>query len=192
MAVKNRELLPRSADSADKLIRKLTPGQKDTYIQDSTVTGLVLRVTPSGKKIWHLRYTVQVGSGQWIGRKHSLGAFCDGLRTRSARELAEEWRVRIRQGEDPQEEKKKLAEMRKAEHLREIAERQALRTLNDVAAVYATKLANKTSGHDDGGIHAMTILQNHLLGRFGSIPIKEFTRQHFFAAVDPVLAVARD
>jgi integrase len=192
MAVKNRELLPRSTDSADKLIRKLTPGQKDTYIQDSTVTGLVLRVTPSGKKIWHLKYTVQVGSGQWIGRKHSLGAFCDGLRTRSARELAEEWRVRIRQGEDPQEEKKKLAEMRKAEHLREITERQALRTLNDVAAVYATKLANKTSGHDDGGIHAMTILQNHLLGRFGSIPIKEFTRQHFFAAVDPVLAAGHN
>ncbi|MBK1875139.1 DUF4102 domain-containing protein [Marinobacter sp. 1-3A] len=137
MAVENKELLPRSADSADKLIRKLTPSQKDIYIQDSTVTGLALRVTPRGKKIWHLRYTVQVGSGQWVGRKNSLGAFTDGLRTRSARELAEAWRVRIRQGEDPQDEKKKLAETRKAEHLREIAERQALRTVNDVAVVYA-------------------------------------------------------
>lgn len=130
---------------------------------------------------------MQVGSGQWVGRKNSLGAFCDGLKTRAARELAETWRVRIRQGEDPQEEKKKLAEQRKAEHLREIAERQALRTINDVAAVYATKLANEVSGHKDGGIHAMTILQNHLLDRFGEIPIKEFTRQHFFAAVDPIL-----
>ncbi len=192
MAVKNKELLPRSADSADKLIRKLIPIQKDTYIQDSTVTGLVLRVTPSGKKIWHLRYTVQVGSGQWVGRKNSLGAFCDGLRTRSAREMAEAWRVRIRQGEDPQEEKKNLAEMRMAEHLREIAERQALRTVNDVAAVYATKLANKTSGHKDGGTHAMKILQNHLLDRFGDIPIGEFTRQYFFAAVDPVLAAGHN
>lgn len=46
MAVRNKEVLPRSADSADKYIRKVTPGQKDIYIQDSTVTGLTLRVTP--------------------------------------------------------------------------------------------------------------------------------------------------
>ncbi|MBL1271937.1 MAG: tyrosine-type recombinase/integrase [Oceanospirillales bacterium] len=187
MAVKNKVVLPRSADSADKYIRKVTPSRKDIYIQDSTVTGLALRVTPRGKKVWHLRYSVQVGYGQWVGRKNSLGAFCDGLKTRSARELAEAWRVRIRQGEDPQEEKKKLAEHRKAERLQEIAERQALRTVNDVAAVYATKLANEVSGHKDGGTHAMTILQNHLLDRFGEVPVKEFTRQHFFAAVDPIL-----
>jgi integrase len=192
MAVRNKEVLPRSADSADKYIRKVTPGQKDIYIQDSTVTGLTLRVTPGGKKVWHLRYTVQVGSGQWIGRKNSLGAFCDGLKTRAARELAETWRVRIRQGEDPQEEKKKLAEKRKAEHMREIAERRALRTVKDVAAVYATKLANGVNGHKDGGTHAMTILQNHLLDRFGEVPIKEFTRQHFFAVVDPILAAGHN
>ena len=187
MAVKNRELIPRSADSADKLIRTLTPSQKDTYIQDSTVTGLVLRVTPSGKKLWHLRYTVQIGSGQWVGRKYSLGAFCEGLRTRSAREQAETWRVRIRQGEDPLAEKKKQAEQREAEHLLEIERKQALRTLNDVATVYAAQLANKKKGHKDGGTHAMTILHNHLLDRFGTIPIQEFTRQDFFAAIDPVL-----
>ena len=70
MAVKNRELLPRSADSADKLIRKLTPGQKDTYIQDSTATGLVLRVTPRGTKIWHLRYT---GRRPPRGKKEASG-----------------------------------------------------------------------------------------------------------------------
>ncbi len=187
MAVKNKALLPRSAESADKHISKQHPGQKDTYIQDSTVTGLVLRVTPSGRKVWHLRYTVQVGSGQWVGRKYSLGAFCEGLRTRSAREQAETWRVRIRQGEDPQEEKKKQAEQRKADHLLEIERKQALRTLNDVATVYAAQLANKKKGHKDGGTHAMTILHNHLLDRFGTIPIQEFTRQDFFAAIDPVL-----
>ncbi|MCK0162683.1 tyrosine-type recombinase/integrase [Marinobacter sp. S6332] len=192
MAVKNRELIPKSADSADKLIRTLTPSQKDTYIQDSTITGLVLRVTPSGKKLWHLRYTVQIGSGQWVGRKYSLGAFCEGLKTRSAREQAETWRVRIRQGEDPQEEKKKQAEQRKAEHLLEIERKQALRTLNDVAVVYAAKLANKKKGHKDGGTHAMTILHNHLLDRFGTIPIQEFTRQDFFSAIDPILAAGHN
>jgi integrase len=192
MAVRNKDLLPRSADSSDKLIRKLTPTRNDIYIQDSTVTGLMLRVTPGGKKLWNLRYTVQVGSGQWVGRKHSLGAFCDGLRTRAARELAETWRVRIRQGEDPQEEKKKQAEQRKAEHLLEMERKQALRTLNDVAAVYSAQLANKKKGHKDGGTHAMTILQNHLLDCFGAIPIQEFTRQDFFAAIDPVLAAGHN
>jgi integrase len=192
MAVKNKELLPRSTDSADKFIRKVTPGQKDIYIQDSTVVGLVLRVTPAGKKLWHLRYSVQVGSGQWVGRKNALGAFDDGLKTRSARELAEAWRVRIRQGKDPLEEKKHLAEERKAKQLQEIAERQALRTVNDAADGYAVKLANSVSGHKDGGTHAMTILDNHLLDRFGDIPISEFTRQHFFAAVDPVLSAGHN
>ena len=192
MAVKNKALLPRSAESADKHISKQHPGQKDTYIQDSAVTGLVLRVTPSGRKVWHLRYTVQVGSGQWVGRKYSLGAFCEGLRTRSAREQAETWRVRIRQGEDPLEEKKKQAEQRKAEHLLEIERKQALRNLNDVAAVYAAELANKNKGPKDGGTHAMTILQNHLLDRFGTIPIREYTRQDFFAAIDPILAAGHN
>jgi integrase len=192
MAVKNKELLPRSTDSADKFIRKVTPGQKDIYIQDSTVVGLVLRVTPAGKKLWHLRYSVQVGSGQWVGRKNALGAFDDGLKTRSARELAEAWRVRIRQGKDPLEEKKHLAEERKAKQLQEIAERQALRTVNDAADGYAVKLANPTSGHQDGGTHAMKILKNHLLDHFGDVPISEFTRQHFFAAADPVLAAGHN
>lgn len=192
MAVKNKALLPRSAESADKLIRKTISGQNDVYIKDSTVVGLVLRVTPRGKKVWHLRYTVQVGSGQWVGRKHSFGAFDEGLTTRSARELAEAWRVRLRQGDDPQEEKKRLAEARKAKHLQQIAERQALRTVDDAAAGYAIKLANKVSGHKDGGTHAMTILQNHLLDRFGDMPIKEFTRHHFFAAVDPILAAGHN
>ncbi|EBA00657.1 DUF4102 domain-containing protein [Marinobacter sp. ELB17] len=192
MAVKNKELLPRSADSADKFIRKVTPGQKDLYIQDSTVKGLVLRVTPAGNKAWHLRYSVQVGSGQWVGRKYALGAFDDGLRTRSVRELAETWRVRIRQGDDPQEEKKRLAEARKSKYLQEIAERQALRTVNDAAAVYAVRLANKQSGHKDGGVHAMTMLKNHLLKRFGDMPISEFKRCHFFAAVDPILAAGHN
>jgi integrase len=192
MAVKNKELLPRSADSADKFIRKVTPGQKDLYIQDSTVKGLVLRVTPAGKKAWHLRYSVQVGSGQWVGRKYALGAFDDGLRTRFVRELAETWRVRIRQGEDPLEEKKHLAEKRKAKQLQEVAERQALRTVKDAAVGYAIKLANPVSGHKDGGVHAMKILKNHLLDRFGDVPIREFTRQHFFTAVDPALAAGHN
>lgn len=188
MAVKNKELLPRSADSSDKTIQKMRAEQKDVYIHDSAVTGLVLRVTPSGKRLWHLRYSTQVGSCQWVSRKHSLGAFDDGLKTRAARELAEAWRVRIRQGEDPQEEKTRVAEERKQAEIREIAAQKAMKTLGDAANAYAIKLANKQSGHTDGGKHVMSILNNHLLSRYGDMPIKAFRREHIFDVVDPILA----
>lgn len=188
MAVKNRELLPRSADSADKTIHKILPTNKDQYIHDSIVPGLVLRATPSGSKIWHLRYQSQVGLTKKVGRKFSFGAFSEGMKTREAREIGEDWRVRIRQGDDPLEEKKRRAELRKKEEEKALAELRAQKTLNDVARAYKIKLANPVNGHKDEGHYAMSLLENHLLSLYGEMPIKQFRREHLFDAVDSVLA----
>ncbi|BES72047.1 site-specific integrase [Marinobacter nanhaiticus D15-8W] len=187
MAVKNCEL-PRSADSADKTIQKLKPSDSDQYFKDPIVSGLVLRIPPSGRKIWHLRYQADVGKLSKVGRKFTFGDFGEGMKTRQAREIAESWRVRIRQGDDPLEERRRIQEQRKEERKRAELELRSQKTLNDVAAVFARKLANPVSGHKDRGAAAMAVLNNHLLNLYGEMPIKQFRREHLFDAVDAVLA----
>lgn len=188
MAVKKRDQLPKSAESADKTIKKFAPVPTDQYIHDSVVPGLVLRVTPKGTKLWHMRYQAKIGLTKKVGRKYTFGSFTEGMKTREAREIASEWRVRIRQGEDPLELKRLEAQRRKEEEEKALANLKAQKTLNDVALAYKVKLANPVSGHKDGGDYAMSVLENHLLSLFGNMPIKQFRREHLFEAVDAVLA----
>lgn len=188
MAKKAKPVLPKSAESADKQIKQLLPENTDQYIRDSVIPGLVLRLTPANKRFWHLRYQSKIGLKKTVGRKYTMGSFDEGMTVKRARRLAEELRVRIRQGFDPIEDRKRKAEERKMEQERVLAEARSLITLNEVAENYALKLANPVSGHKDGGAGVMALLDNHLLGRFGSMPIKNFRREHMFEAVDVALA----
>ncbi|MDR9424361.1 MAG: tyrosine-type recombinase/integrase [Marinobacter sp.] len=188
MAKSSKKELPKNAEAADKHIKKLTPETSDQYIKDSVVPGLVLRVTPTNKHVWHLRYQSKVGQGQSVGRKYTIGSFDEGMGTRKVRDIAQELRVRIRQGHDPIQERDRKAEERKAEQERALIEARSLVTLNEVADAYAIKLANPVSGHKDGGAGVMALFNNHVLNRFGHLSIKDFRREHLFEAVDAALA----
>jgi len=188
MAKSSKKELPNSAEAADKYIKKLTPGISDQYLKDSVVPGLVLRVTPANKHVWHLRYQSKVGQGQSVGRKYTIGSFDEGMGTRKVRDIAQELRVRIRQGHDPIQERDRKAEERKAEQERALIEARSLVTLNEVADAYAIKLANPVSGHKDGGAGVMALFNNHVLNRFGHLSIRDFRREHLFEAVDAALA----
>lgn len=69
--------------------------EKDWFLSDPTHPGLLLKLTPAGKKIWVLRYKFK---GQ--ARKPKLGHYPD-LSLADARAKAEKMRAAIRQGSDP-------------------------------------------------------------------------------------------
>jgi len=188
MAKSAKKELPKGAEAADKYIKKITPESSDQYIKDAVVPGLVLRVTPANKHVWHLRYQSKVGHSQTVGRKYTMGSFDEGMATRKAREIAQELRVRIRQGYDPIQERDRIAEERKADQERALIEARSSVPLNEVADAYAVKLSNPVSGHKDGGAGVMALFKNHLLGRFGHMSIKDFRREHLFESIDSAMA----
>lgn len=90
---------------------------------DEQTPGLCLRVSEGGKKVWVWRYRTLDGRQPRL----SLGDYSDQHGLRWARDQVEELRVRVRQGEDP-------AEQRKA--AKREARSQVLRTFDDLADAY--------------------------------------------------------
>lgn len=80
----------------DTEIKKAKPTEKEFTLWDGD--GLFLRIKPSGKKIWHLGYTVPLTKKR---AKMSLG-FYPYLTLAQARALRDEYLSLLAQGIDPQ------------------------------------------------------------------------------------------
>src|SRR5262252_6859903 len=76
-------------------IRELKPGPVAMDYRDGLARGLILRVLPSGKKFWTLRYLFR---GKH--RRHVLGEF-PTITLAQARDLARDTRTEIRDSRDP-------------------------------------------------------------------------------------------
>ena len=81
-------------------IEALPAAHRDYYVSDPTVAGLVVKVTPTGRKVYVLRYRNSYGQQ----RKLTLGAVGE-IPLGQAQRLAQEAWVSIRAGRDPQDEK---------------------------------------------------------------------------------------
>lgn len=187
--------LPKGADTSDGHLKKLKPADKDQYIKDSKVAGLVFRLTKGGKKVWQLRYTVKVGEtwtnkpgDNWKDRKTTIASFDDGTGTAAARKLAEDKRTAIRGGADPVAEKQAMAEQRKEDEREREQEVLSRVTMRDLFENWQKlKLQNPKNGHKDGGVEAGRVIRQKVLQKYGDMEVSRFGVAEFHTVADPVL-----
>lgn len=91
------------------------PQASDYELRDTAIPGFMLKVTPTGRKVFMLQY--RTNSGQ--RRKPTLGLFGE-LTVEQARVIAQDWLAEVRRGKDPSAEK---AAARQAPSVRELCDR---------------------------------------------------------------------
>jgi integrase len=136
----------------DKGIEKLrVPRGKPVFKWDAACTGLGVKVTPAGRRIFVLQVR---RPGARLQTKLTLGAY-PGLSLVKARQKADAWREMIRRGEDPAGEER-AAELRTHAH-----------TFEAVAERYiAEHLAGQRKERD-----AAREIRNNLIATWGQRPV---------------------
>lgn len=71
------------------------PEAKDYDIRDTVTPGFLLKMTPSGRKMFMLAYTAANGQR----RKHAIGRFGE-ITVEQARSSAQDWLAEVRRGND--------------------------------------------------------------------------------------------
>lgn len=97
------------------LVDKCQPAKREYEVRDTIRPGLLLKVLPSGRKVFMLAYRTNAG----IRRKPSIGRFGE-LTVEQARDIAGNWLADVRRGEDPSASKK---ELRGASTISELSDR---------------------------------------------------------------------
>ena len=155
----------------DTEIKKAKPTEKEFTLCDGD--GLFLRIKPSGKKIWHLGYTVPLTKKR---AKMSLG-FYPYLTLAQARALRDEYLSLLAQGIDPQSHNEQ-----KAQALKDATEH----TFQTVAKKWLDEKI-KTSGISQD--HAKDIwrsLERNIFPTLGDVPIKEIRPKMLKQHLDPI------
>ncbi|EAW9500714.1 DUF4102 domain-containing protein [Salmonella enterica] len=155
----------------DTEIKKAKPTEKEFTLWDGD--GLFLRIKPSGKKIWHLGYTVPLTKKR---AKMSLG-FYPYLTLAQARALRDEYLSLLAQGIDPQSHNEQ-----KAQALKDATEH----TFQTAAKKWLDEKI-KTSGISQD--HAKDIwrsLERNIFPTLGDIPIKEIRPKMLKQHLDPI------
>ncbi|EOC3002467.1 TPA: integrase domain-containing protein [Escherichia coli] len=155
----------------DTEIKKAKPTEKEFTLWDGD--GLFLRIKPSGKKIWHLGYTVPLTKKR---AKMSLG-FYPYLTLAQARALRDEYLSLLAQGIDPQSHNEQ-----KAQALKDATEH----TFQTVAKKWLDEKI-KTSGISQD--HAKDIwrsLERNIFPTLGDIPIKEIRPKMLKQHLNPI------
>jgi len=130
-----------------KLIDSIAPSPHEQIIFDSETRGFGLKVAPSGRKTFFLKYRNAFGRQ----RKPTIGTYGD-LTVDQARKIAQDWKVQVAQGGDPS------------------AEKQAARTqqtLNEFADGYfdAAKKKQSTKGME------RSYYETHVRKTLGRLPL---------------------
>lgn len=187
--------IPTKIAEAELACLALEATGKDIYFNDSKVTGLSLRVTPAGKKIWQFRYSVKIGDN-WKSRKTSLGAFrkntkdknykAEGLTVTEARNTAQKMKADIKANNtDPIEAKQKKAQKRLEEKLLAEKEKLKLITLDDLFDRWDKVALSK---HKDGGTGVREIMKSKVLNKYGKLPAQDFSKAEIMIITDALLA----
>lgn len=179
-----REKIPEHAERAATFCRNAKHEEKQYELHDSKIPGLQLRVNPSGKKSWALRYNV--GSGvNLVKNRLPLGHFPEVTVT-EARKEAQQAKSDIARGADPVGE-------RKAEAERKIDEEKA-RMREDASRITVTKYfetwmsSEKPSNRKEEGSDVRRRFETDVLPTLGHLEMKAVRRQHILAVTDAVLA----
>jgi integrase len=76
------------------------PDHKDYELRDTTIPGFLLKVTPTGRKIFMVAYVSRNGQR----RKPAIGRFGE-ITVEQARSIAQDWLADVRKGNDPSAER---------------------------------------------------------------------------------------
>ncbi len=132
-----------------------TPKEREYELRDTTVPGFLLKVTPSGRKIFMLQYLTNSG----IRRKPAIGRFGE-LTVELARKIAQDWLADVRQGKDPSAEK---AAARAAPTVKELCGR----FIEDHSKLHNKPRTVETNEQN---------IKNHVLPRLGRMKVHEVAR----------------
>ena len=77
-----------------------TPHSKDDELRDTVILGFLLKVTPTGRKVFMFQYRTNAGER----RKPAIGRFGE-ISVEQARSIAQDWLAEVRRGKDPSAEK---------------------------------------------------------------------------------------
>ena len=136
-------------------LEKLAAGEKDYYVHDTKIPGLHVKVTPTGRRVFLLRYRM-LGAR---GRKMMFGVFPQ-LSVPQARKLATDAWVDINAGIDPARKKQEV--------LKAI-------TVKDFAARYLEEWVSVRLSKSSQRDYA-SMLHNNVLPRIGHMCIEEVQR----------------
>ncbi len=82
-----------------RIVDAAAPGEREYAIWDSEISGFGLRVYPTGRKAYCLKYRVGGGRGG-TARKPTIGTH-GTITAEQARAIAKDWSAEIRRGGDP-------------------------------------------------------------------------------------------
>ena len=188
--------LPKLAEHAEKICIQIKPSDKDQYLKDSHVKGLMLRVTPNsktspGRKYWQLRYHIKIGE-KHVARKISIGPYREGRHgtgytVREARNLAEKMRAETKhQHKDHLAEKRIAAQNRAEDETRQRIEEQNTLTMKDLLTRW--KNTYLKYNRKDKGEEVFRIINTKIIEKYGNLNVKCFGKKEFMIIVDKELA----
>jgi integrase len=158
----------------DSTIRAIKPREKAYKVADEK--GLYLLVTPTGGKLWKLKFRNQVGAE----KKLSLGAYPE-LSLKDARELRDAARSNLAKGIDPAEKKQKD---------KRAARLNAENTFSAVAKAYIAK--NRRDGKADATVRKREWFLSLVERAIGNRPIADIQPIEVLEAVRPYEAAKND
>src|SRR5262245_11185922 len=77
-----------------------TPQDRDYELRDTTIPGFLVKVTPTGRKIFMIAYVAHNGQR----RKPAIGRYGE-ITVEQARNIAQDWLAEVRRGVDPSAER---------------------------------------------------------------------------------------
>ena len=158
----------------DSSIRALKPRDRSYKFADEWA--LYLQVTPSGGKLWRVKFRAPGG----VEKKLSLGAYPD-VSQRQARELRDEARSLLARGIDPAEKKQRD---------RRAAKANATNTFGEVARAYIAK--NRRDGLAEATVGKREWFLQLVERRLGHRPVAEISPFEILEAVRPFEAAKND
>jgi hypothetical protein len=128
---------------------------KDCELRDTVVPGFLLKVTPTGRKVFMVQYRTNSGAR----RKPAIGRFGE-LTVEQARSIARDWLADVRKGKDPCREKK------------------AARNAPDVKELCAKLMEDysKPKNRPETIISNQGYIDRHILPALGALKVPEVTR----------------
>lgn len=159
-----------SSDIAIKNLKLPTSGRKE--FQDKRVPGLLLRLSPRGKT-W-LLYSRLPGTERPTRMKIGVyGEASDALTLKEARRKAEDWKEKIKGGDDPREELKEKLNRRKD-------------TFSAVVDRFLNQHVNRNL-KENTQVQYHSILNGSDVKHLSNKPIRKITRQHIIAVLDKIV-----
>jgi len=149
---------PKKHKLTDAYLRNLKPADSAYPVWDTQQQGFVIRVHPTGSKVW---YVIYKASGR--KRDYRIGAF-SALKTDDARRLAGRIMYQVAEGKDPQ------------------AERKAARSNGTFEEVHKAYL-KYAGGKNKSWRQAEALVNRNLLPRLGKLKAAEISRSDIRSAI---------